>query len=100
MFIKSQNYKTRITGPIPYESINQKLTIKNKNIISVFDVTPFDPTFFSTLGLPYHYYSYEIVKKFYDDICKLKLKNDFQIIFKSKRINSNTDHVIKIIYKI
>ena len=44
--LKSQNYKTRITGPIPYESINQKITIKNKNIISVFDVTPFDPTFF------------------------------------------------------
>ena len=95
MFIKFQNYKTRITGPIPYESINQKITIKNKNIISVFDVTPFDPTFFSTLGLPYHYYSYEIVKKFYDDICKLKLKNDFQIIFKSKRINSNTDQRYK-----
>lgn len=95
MFIKSQNYKTRVTGPIPYESINQKITFKKKNIISVFDITPFDPAFFSTLSLPYQYYSYEIVKKFYDDICNLKLKNDFQIIFKSKRISNKTDQRYK-----
>lgn len=86
-----KKFKCEIVGPIPYENYKfKKLGKINKKILSIFDVSPFNPNFYNTLGLPFSYYNFENVKSFYKKILNNDL-SDYDIVIKVKRINDNTD---------
>tara|TARA_B100000242_G_C42951966_1_gene441403 strand:- start:264 stop:884 length:621 start_codon:yes stop_codon:yes gene_type:complete len=90
-YFKIEKENFIIAGPIPYEG-GKIFNIKSqKKIISVFDVSPFEYSYYKNMCLPSYYYSFENLKKFYDDLCKITNKLDVTLIFKIKRISKYTD---------
>ena len=90
-YFKIEKENFTIAGPIPYEG-GKIFNIKSKKkIISVFDVSPFEYSYYKNMCLPSYYYSFENLKKFYDDLCKITNKLDVTLIFKIKRISKYTD---------
>jgi len=78
-----------VSGPIPYES-GDLINNRKKKIISVFDVSPYEFEFYKKICLPSYYYSFENLRDFYENLCKINDDNDYQFIFKIKRISKNT----------
>lgn len=95
-YVKSffPNSEIIIKGPIWFESKNIKINNFNreKKIISVFDVQPYNKEFFIKLALPTEYYVPRIVNQFHVDINHVfDGHKEFQIILKRKRANPLVD---------
>ena len=83
------DYKFENIGSIPFEG--NKLFSVNKNkgelVVSIFDVSVYRPRFILFEQLPYYYYTYKNLNKFYLDIFGALEKSDlkWKIFVKRKR---------------
>lgn len=76
--------KVRIAGPVSFVATQQRLQLKARGCIAVFDVTPVSAsrraTFLNT------YYTPELVEAFVLDIAEVAKEHGFHIAWKSKRV--------------
>ena len=88
-FIKRFNRHNSIieeVGAIWFSSQKMSMDIPMKTI-SVFDVTPFRPAVYITLGADVDYYIYNNANPFLSDIQFILGKNNITMLHKMKRIN-------------
>ena len=79
----------KIVGPIYFSDTFVRKFVVPKRTICVFDVSPVRKNFISTLGLSFDYYSFRVTKDFLQIISEVAQKNNFIILFKQKRFNTN-----------
>jgi len=79
--------EVRIVGSILWynKPKNIESTVKKKNIISVFDITPVEPSRYYQIGMHANYHSIETVERFLVDICDVCNELDLEIMLKTKR---------------
>jgi len=85
--LSNYNYTIENIGNISFEG-NKKFFKKTKElIVSVFDVSAYRPRFILYEQMPYYYYTYKNVNKFYEDIFDVfgKLNRNWKIVVKQKR---------------
>jgi polysaccharide biosynthesis PFTS motif protein len=63
-----------------------------KKILSIFDISPVRKSYYINLGIFHEYYSFSIIKSFYEDIINIAEKLDLQILIKPKRVLNNIHH--------
>jgi polysaccharide biosynthesis PFTS motif protein len=63
---------------------------KDKKILSVFDVIPVRPSFYTSLGYGIPPHSEEIALSFLEDIIEVFQDNSWEILWKTKRFNDSS----------
>jgi polysaccharide biosynthesis PFTS motif protein len=98
-FIRNLNYYNSnidIVGPIWFQSNKIYKTYSKNKSITIFDVSPYRDSIYSTLGVPDLYYRSDNVINFINDIIQVAIKFNFSINFKQKR-NLNKLYELKYI---
>jgi polysaccharide biosynthesis PFTS motif protein len=77
----------QIVGPTYFQS---KIEINNNNYfskdsITIFDITPFRPSYYMKLGLEHDYFNYQVAKEFLSDILVIAEHYNLKIYLKIKR---------------
>ena len=86
--------KIEIVGIIPFRKATKfDLKFTNKKRLLVFDVQPMRSSYYQSLGLNYEYYVPENAISFLDDIDRLSIMFNLEIVFKRKRLNPFVDKV-------
>lgn len=92
--ILNKNFTTKIVGPIPFHPSAkfENKTLKDKKLISIFEVTVFNPFYNAKIGHPYDYISPTTLLKFHKDIKEVLNDNlDFIGVMKPKRESYKID---------
>lgn len=82
-----------VLSPIPNRaSLNDQYEKRlNDNSIIIFDVQPYRMARHIHLGYPNSYYTFQNIKKFYDDILEIFNNKNLKIFYKRKRDTDNLD---------
>ena len=95
--ITNNKIEYSLTKYLPFAGKNIPL-IKNKKILTIFDVPPKRPGIYYLLNNPYNIYTIDYCIKFVDDILNAvptKLYSNIEIVFKMKKEYKNIDPVYK-----
>lgn len=82
----NNKYKILIVGEVWFSDVGtDKVEVRKKNTIAVFDVQPFRDAKYRTLGLDYEYYVPQVSIPFLEDIQAILDEFGFDMAFKRKR---------------
>jgi polysaccharide biosynthesis PFTS motif protein len=88
----SRSSEVKIVAPIYYCDFGSEYYFSEKPLISVFDVTPQRAYFMEVFVPSFEYRTYEVGKKFLEDIYEIATQNGFNLLWKRKRNFSARHH--------